>query len=156
VAIATVANPMPTGPVGNRPGWRRAEIPAANAHATARGVAALFAVYAQGGTVGGRRYLSAEQVEVACRGEGPAVDLILGPSMEGREIEMGLGVWLSGPDHHYGPNERAVGHDGYGGSFGMADPALSLSIGYGANLMGQYVIDDPRKTAIIDAVYRAF
>jgi CubicO group peptidase (beta-lactamase class C family) len=155
VAIATLANPMASAEVANTPAWRRAEIPAANGHATARGVAALYGVYAQRGTVAGRRYLSAEQVERAREGQGRCTDLILGPAVGGLETEVALGVWLSGPERHYGPNERSVGHDGFGGSFGMADLEAGLAVGYAMNLMGHHIMDDPRKMAIIDAVYRA-
>jgi CubicO group peptidase (beta-lactamase class C family) len=155
VAIAAVANPMLTGESANTPAWRRAEIPAANGHGTARGIATLYGVYAQGGTSGGSRYLSTGQVQQARQGQGACTDLVLGPAVGGAQTEVGLGVLLSGPDHHYGPNERALGHDGYGGSFGMADPEAGLSIGYAMNLMGQHIIDDPRKMALIEAVYQA-
>jgi CubicO group peptidase (beta-lactamase class C family) len=155
VAIATLGNPLVTADTANQPAWRRAEIPAANGHATARGIATLYGVYAQRGTVDGRQYVSAAQIERACEGQGACVDLVLGAALGGRETEIALGVWLSGPDGHFGPNERAVGHDGYGGSFGLADPEAGLSIGYAMNLMGHHIIDDPRKLAIINAVYRA-
>ena len=54
---------------------------------------------------------------------------------------------------HYGPNPRAVGHDGFGGSFGLADPEAGLSIGHVMNLMGNVIVDDPRKMELIAAVY---
>jgi len=155
VAIAALANPQITDAAANEPAWRRAEIPAANGHATARGIAALYGVYAQRGTFGGRRYLGADQVDIAREGQGACTDLILGPAIGGRQTEIALGVWLSGPNHSYGPNERAFGHDGYGGSFGIADPEAGLSMGYGMNLMGHHVVDDPRKMALIEAVYAA-
>jgi CubicO group peptidase (beta-lactamase class C family) len=155
VVLATLGNPAMTGAAGNEPGWRRAEIPAANGHGTARAVATLYGVLAQRGTVGGREYLSAAQVERARESQGATVDLVLGFGIGGKETEIGLGVWLSGPDGHYGPNEHAVGHDGYGGSFGLADPEAGVSIGYVMNLMGAHIVDDPRKMAVIDAVYQA-
>ena len=155
VVLATLGNPALTGAAANEPAWRRAEIPAANGHATARGIAALYGVLAGRGTVDGREYLSAAQVERVREGQGPAVDVVLGFGIGGRETETGLGVLLSGADGHYGPNERAMGHDGFGGSFGLADPEAGLSIGYAMNLMGAYILDDPRKMAVIDAVYQA-
>jgi CubicO group peptidase (beta-lactamase class C family) len=155
VAIATLANPLVSGESANQPAWRRAEIPAANGHATARGVAAVYNVIAQRGTVAGHRYLSADQAERVREGQGVCADLVLSPALGGMEMEVALGVWLSGPDGHYGPNERAVGHDGFGGSFGLADPEAGLAVGYAMNLMGHHIVDDPRKMAIIEAVYRA-
>lgn len=82
------------------------------------------------------------------------MDLVLGAGFGG-ETEIGLGCWLSGPRGSYGPNPRAFGHDGYGGSFGLADPEARLSIGYVMNRMGSQIADDPRKMALIDAVYAA-
>jgi CubicO group peptidase (beta-lactamase class C family) len=155
VVLATLGNPPLTGAAANEPGWRRAEIPAANGHGTARAVATLYGVLAQRGTVAGRQYLSAGQVERVREGQGAAVDVILGYGLGGQATETGLGVLLSGADGHYGPNERAVGHDGYGGSFGLADPEAGVSIGYVMNLMGAHILDDPRKMAVIDAVYQA-
>ena len=155
VAIAALANPLVSAELGNQPAWRRAEIPAANGHGTARGVAALYNVFAQRGTVAGHRFMSAEQAERAREGQGACADLVLSPALGGRELEAALGVWLSGPAGSYGPNPRAVGHDGWGGSFGMADPEAGLAIGYVMNLMGQHIVDDPRKMALIEAVYQS-
>ena len=42
-------------------------------------------------------------------GQGRYTDLVLG-----FPIEFGLGYGLSGPEHHYGPNPAAFGHDGFG------------------------------------------
>ncbi|WP_181798513.1 serine hydrolase, partial [Streptomyces sp. WELS2] len=71
------------------------------------------------------------------------------------ETEIGLGLWLSGPRGLYGPNPRAFGHDGFGGSCGLADPEAGVSLGYVMNRMGHRIADDPRKTALVDALYRA-
>jgi CubicO group peptidase (beta-lactamase class C family) len=80
------------------------------------------------------------------------VDLVLGAGMGGAEMEFGLGVALSGPEAQYGPNARAFGHDGYGGSFAMADPEAGIAMGYVMNHMGVALAGDPRKTALVDAV----
>ena len=86
-------------------------------------------------------------------GQGRGVDLLLGAGMDGVPMEFALGVILGGPEHQYGPNPRAFGHDGYGGSFGMADPEAGLAIGWVQNKMGSALAGDPRKMAIIDATY---
>lgn len=69
------------------------------------------------------------------------------------DTELGLGLWLSGENASYGPNPRAVGHDGAGGSCGFADPEAGIALGYVMNRMGANIADDPRKMALIDAVY---
>ncbi|GII03358.1 serine hydrolase domain-containing protein [Planobispora takensis] len=153
-AIAALANPVFGAEEANEPAWRRAEVPAANGHGTARAVAALYGVMACGGSWDGRRLLSPEAVERARQGQGPCVDLVLGAGFGG-ETEIALGYWLSGPRGSYGPNPRAFGHDGYGGSCGLADPEAQVSIGYVMNRMGPLIADDPRKMALIEAVYAA-
>lgn len=153
-AIAALTNPVAGAAEANTPEWRAAEIPAANGHGTARAVAALYGVLAGRGSYDGHRVLSPEAAERVREGQGSCRDLVLGAGL-GHETEIGLGLWLSGPHGSYGPNPRAFGHDGFGGSFGLADPEAGVSIGYVMNRMGPHIADDPRKTALVDAVYGA-
>jgi CubicO group peptidase (beta-lactamase class C family) len=53
----------------------------------------------------------------------------------------------------YGPNERALGHSGWGGSCAMADPEKRLSVGYVMNKQSAYLIGDPRPVGLINALY---
>jgi CubicO group peptidase (beta-lactamase class C family) len=156
-ALAALANPSMAAPgaadIGNADRWRRAEIPAANGHATAAALATVYAVLACGGADAGTRLLSADAAERIREGQGRAVDLVLGAGNAGLPNEWALGVLLSGPEGLYGPNPRAFGHSGYGGSFGMADPEARLSIGYVMNHMGNNLSGDPRQVALTDAVY---
>jgi CubicO group peptidase (beta-lactamase class C family) len=151
-ALASLANPPVGAAEANSPAWRAAEIPAANGHGTARAVAALYGIFAGQGSYGGRRVLSPEAAERVREGQGACVDLVLGAGF-GRETELGLGLWLSGPHGSYGPNPRAFGHDGAGGSCGLADPEAGVSLGYVMNRMGTRIADDPRKTALVEALY---
>ena len=153
-AIAALTNPAVSAAGAVTPGWRAAEIPAANGHGTARAVAALYGVFAGRGSYGGHRVLSPEAAERVREGQGGCRDLVLGAGFE-HETEVGLGLWLSGPDGSYGPNPRAFGHDGFGGSCGLADPEAGVSLGYVMNRMGPHIANDPRKTALVDALYGA-
>ncbi|MFD7133441.1 serine hydrolase domain-containing protein [Streptomyces sp. NPDC059894] len=153
-AVAALANPPAGADAANSAGWRAAEIPAANGHGTARAVAALYGVLAGRGGHGGRRLLSAGAAERVREGQGRCRDLVLGAGFA-HETEIGLGLWLSGPNGSYGPNPRAFGHDGFGGSCGLADPEAGLSMGYVMNRMGPHIADDPRKMALVEAVYSA-
>lgn len=154
VALAALANPL-TGAAGaNTAAWRAAEIPAANGHGTARAVAALYGIFAGQGSYGSQRVLSAEAAERVREGQGACRGLVLGAGFDG-ETEIGLGLWLSGTNRSYGPNPRAFGHDGFGGSCGLADPETGVSLGYVMNRMGPHIADDPRKMALIDALYSA-
>ncbi|MGQ4364763.1 serine hydrolase domain-containing protein [Streptomyces sp. SAS_272] len=153
-AIAALTNPLAGAAEANSAAWRAAEIPAANGHGTARAVAALYGILACRGTYGGRRILSPEAAERVREGQGSCRDLVLGAGFA-HETEIGLGLWLSGPNGSYGPNPRAFGHDGFGGSCGLADPEAGVSLGYVMNRMGPHIADDPRKTALVDALYGA-
>lgn len=155
-ALAALTNP-PMAPPGaadaaNADGWRRAEIPAVNIHCTARALATVYAVSAGRGAVGDVRLLTPAGSERLREGQGRGVDLVLGAALA-FEMEWALGVVLSGPEGNYGPNPRAYGHDGYGGSFGLADPEAGIAIGYVMNHMGQALSQDPRKVALVDATF---
>jgi CubicO group peptidase (beta-lactamase class C family) len=152
-AIAALANPMVGAAEANTDEWRRAEIPAANGHGTARALATIYGLLAGGGELGGVRLLSAEGVDRAREGQGRCLDLVLGAA--GVESEFALGFLLSGPEGLYGPNPRSFGHDGFGGSFGFADPEAGVGVAWVMNHMGSVLVGDPRKVAIIDAVYDA-
>ncbi|QQM45603.1 serine hydrolase domain-containing protein [Streptomyces liliifuscus] len=154
VALAALANPVMGAAEANTAAWRAAEFPAANGHGTARAVAALYGIFAGRGSYGSQRVLSAEAAERVREGQGACRDLVLGAGFES-ETEIGLGLWLSGPNGSYGPNPRAFGHDGFGGSCGLADPETGVSLGYVMNRMGPHIADDPRKMALIDALYAA-
>ncbi|MFE9450450.1 serine hydrolase domain-containing protein [Streptomyces sp. NPDC006739] len=153
-ALAALTNPVVGATEANTPEWRAAEIPAANGHGTARAIAALYGVFAGRGAYGGRRVLSPEAAERVREGQGSCRDLVLGAGFA-HDTEVGLGLWLSGPNGSYGPNPRAVGHDGFGGSCGLADPEAGVSLGYAMNRMGPHIADDPRKTALVKALYSA-
>ncbi|MEU0414166.1 serine hydrolase domain-containing protein [Streptomyces griseorubiginosus] len=153
-ALAALTNPVAGAAEANTPAWRAAEIPAANGHGTARAVAALYGIYAGRGSYGGHRVLSPKAAERVREGQGSCRDLVLGIGL-GNDTELGLGLWLSGADGSYGPNPRAFGHDGFGGSCGLADPESGVALGYVMNRMGPHIANDPRKTALVDALYRA-
>ncbi|MFG3275701.1 serine hydrolase domain-containing protein [Streptomyces luteogriseus] len=153
-AVAALTNPAVSAAGACTREWRAAEIPAANGHGTARAVAALYGVFAGRGAYGGLRVLSPEAAERVREGQGGCRDLVLGAGFE-HETEVGLGLWLSGPDGSYGPNPRAFGHDGFGGSCGLADPEAGVSLGYVMNRMGPHIANDPRKTILVEALYGA-
>ena len=145
-ALAALLNPSLAGDEANAPGWRTAEIPAANGHATAQGLATIFGAVADGSG----KYISERTLAAARAGEGTHTDLVLG-----FPIEFGLGYGISGPGGHYGPNPAAFGHDGFGGSAVGCDPEAGVAFAYVMNRMGMNLADDPRKMAVIDGVYQS-
>jgi len=137
----------PTRP--NDPRFRAAELPALNGQASARGVARLAAALAGGGELDGARVLSARTVEAMSIIAADRVDLMLGFNPQ----------WGMGVAHNligvYGANPRTIGHSGWGGSFGAADPDGRIAIGYVLNQMGSELVGDPRGKGLADAVYAA-
>ncbi len=153
VTARAFGNPSSLMAGPNVPEWRRAEIPGANGHATARGLARIYGALARAEGIDGVSVLSRESVE-RCRTEhshGP--DLVLHVS-----TRFGLGFMLpqgSAPGTRFGPNPGSFGHPGAGGSVGFADPETRLGFGYVMNRMGPHILLDPRATRLIDAAYAA-
>jgi CubicO group peptidase (beta-lactamase class C family) len=129
--------------------WRTAELPSTNGHASARGIARIFAALAAGGDgededepVVDRRVL-AEATAEQVYGD----DLILH-----RPSRFGLGFQLTQAERPLGPNKGSFGHFGAGGSLGFCDPGAQLAFGYAMNSMGPRW-QNPRNRALIDACY---
>lgn len=125
------------------------EVPAGNGVGTARSLARLYSVFAEGGSE---------------LGVGPeTIALLTAPpaTKNARDVVMGVPTWYSlgfirpGPDVEFGCSERAFGTPGAGGSFAFADPDARLSFAYVMNKQDFYMFNDPREKALRDAVYRA-
>lgn len=131
--------------VVNTAAWRRAEIPSTNAHATAPGVARVYAGllgHAGDSCLVEPGVLAAFTTERSC-GE----DLVLR-----RPSRFGLGFQLTQPERPLGPHHGAFGHFGAGGSLGFCDPQAGVAFGYVVNTMGPRW-QNPRNRALIDALY---
>jgi len=133
--------------VVNTSQWRRAEIPSANAHATARGVARLYAALAAGGTLEGIEVVGAAILAEAATEHASGLDAVLG-----RSSRFGLGFQLPQPERPIGPNPGAFGHFGAGGALGFADPEAGVAFGYVMNQMGPRW-QNPTTRRLVDAVY---
>jgi CubicO group peptidase (beta-lactamase class C family) len=99
---------------------------------------------------GSERLVSAATMRAARTGQGRCTDLVLGIP-----LEYGLGLGLGGPERHFGPNPAAFGHDGLGGSTVCADPGRGIAFAYVMNRMRTQLLDDPRKMALLTALYEA-
>lgn len=150
VTARAFMNPMSLAFGPNIPAWRSAEIPAANGHASARGVAGVYRALAAGGTIDGVKILSKEGVARCREQQSSGPDRVLQLT-----TRFGLGFMMSQPidGGRFGPNPEAFGHPGAGGSVGFADPEAGVAFGYVMNRMGPHILLDPRATALIDAVY---
>lgn len=129
------------------PEWRRAEIPSANGHGTARAVARLYAAFALGGRIGDVRLFSTETMARMAQRRAFGEDLVLPYTLD----------WAAGVMRNcnavFGPNPETLAHSGWGGSAGFGDPATGLSGAYIMNRQETSLVGDPRARALVDAVY---
>ena len=145
---SSVTNPLLHPDAANAPDRRRAEMPALNGHASADGIARIYAMLVNGGTFQRRRYLSQATIDRLTRVRSDRMDLTLGMS-----VGWAAGVVLNGTTTFFGPNPRVYGHSGWGGSFGCADPDAQLAIGYLCNQMGPDLVGDVRARELCATIY---
>ncbi|MBX3023733.1 beta-lactamase family protein [bacterium] len=131
----------------NRAEWRQAELPSTNGHATARGIARVYAALAAGGALAGVRVLAPALLEAARREHSNGPDRILQ-----RPSRFGIGFQLTQPERPLGPNPGAFGHFGTGGSVGFCDPEAGVAFAYVMNDLGPRW-QNPRNRALMDALY---
>jgi CubicO group peptidase (beta-lactamase class C family) len=139
-------NPKPVAIEPNNRAWRAAEIPGANGHATALGLAKIY-----GSLVSKDSKLltsSSLQEAVRCRFEG--VD-----SSFQNETAFGAGFRIKDSIYNKGAANGAFGHAGWGGTIAFGDPVARIGFAYVTNYMQGFDEDDPRRKRLIDAVYAA-
>jgi CubicO group peptidase (beta-lactamase class C family) len=129
--------------------YLEAEVPAGNGVGTARAIARLYSVFAEGG---GELGVGPETMARLTAEPRPA---------RPRDVVVGVPAWYSlgflrpGPEGVFGSSPRAFGSPGAGGSFAFADPDARLGYAYVMNKMDFHLFDDPREKALRDAVLRA-
>ena len=154
VSGRTFLNPPRTADLVNTRAWRAAEIPAANGHTSARGVARVYAALARGGELDSVRLLTPAAIERAIAPQSSGRDTVLTVPTR---FATGFMLGTPGGIFECGPGRRTFGHPGRGGSIGFADPDARLAFGYVTN---QYVTGtarhpDRRVASLVDAVYAA-
>jgi CubicO group peptidase (beta-lactamase class C family) len=142
-------NPPGIASVGivNTRAWRQTQVPSTNLHATAAGIARIYAALAAGGTLDGTTVLDsdvlAEATTVQSEGWCPVLE---------REVSFGLGFQPTRADRSFGPNAGSFGHFGTGGSLGFADPSAGLAFGYVMNAVKPRW-QNSRNRALVESVY---
>jgi CubicO group peptidase (beta-lactamase class C family) len=138
-------NPPMDVPVTATRAWRGAEIPSAGGTGSARSMAEILAILANGGVANGRRFMS----EAGCR-------RALEPQIEGRDLILGVRVRFGlGFALHGGltPNRNTLYWGGYGGSLVIVDMDSHTSFGYAMNKMGPGTTGDMRSIGIAIALW---
>jgi len=122
-------------------------IPAANGHASAQGVARVYAALANGGELEGVSVLKPAAIARIATPFAGRTDLLLGFT-----DNWGLGVTVN-QMNMLGPSPATFGHGGWGGSIGCANVEAQLGIGYVCGQMGAQMVGDPRATSLCQAVW---
>ena len=133
----------------NDRGTLELELPAGNGVGTARAIARLYSVFAEGGTelVVGPETMARLTAPPTTF---PTKDVVMGvPSY------LSLGFLRPGPEPGFGSSPRAFGAPGAGGSFAFADPDARLGYAYVMNKLDFFIFDVPREKALRDAIHRA-
>ncbi|WP_439476313.1 serine hydrolase domain-containing protein [Brevundimonas sp.] len=128
--------------------WRTMELPSANLHGTAKDLARIMAVVADGGALDGRTVLSpgvlAQMLRERIHGRDKVVPF---------DISWAAGLMRNEGLHIFGPNPTAAGHCGWGGSCAFADPDAGVSGAYVMTRQSPHLIGDPRAQRLIGALY---
>lgn len=138
---------MPKSETFNSHDWRRAEIPGANGHGTARAVGRFYGALARGGEIDGVRLLSSDGLARATELQWAETDIVLG-----RPYRMSLGYLLNNDFIYMGPSPRAFGHHGVGGSIGFADPDARVGFCYATAKAHARFDNGPRAGRVVRAV----
>lgn len=128
--------------VVNTPAWRAAQIGSTSGHASASGIARIYA-----GLIEPPGLLSRDLLADATRhrftGHCPILD---------DEVTYGLGFQPTTDRRPFGPNRSSFGHFGTGGALGFADPESGVAFGYAMNhIVPRW--QSSRNRALVDAVY---
>ncbi|MEM1194050.1 MAG: serine hydrolase domain-containing protein [Pseudomonadota bacterium] len=133
-----------------RADWLAAEIPASNMHATADGLAAFVHPLANGGKdVNGKILLENDVLEEFYRTRSHRADQVLPYT-----LSWGAGM-MHNVNKHFGPNDGAMGHAGFGGSMVVVDPDHQISASFVMNRMSPHLVGDPRTLTLLEALYAA-
>ena len=150
-AVKTLTGPLVPAEVANTPGWRRADIGAANGHGNARSVAQVMSVVARGGEVDGVRLLGQDTIDLIFREQQNGIDLVLGVP-----LRFGIGYGLPQLDIlPWIPDEKICYWGGWGGSMIVTDVGRRMTISYMMNKMGPGIIGSDRSTQYGHAIYDA-
>jgi CubicO group peptidase (beta-lactamase class C family) len=113
---------------------RKACIPSANGHFTARALARMYGALANGGEVDGVRLVSPERIAKMSAVQVETPDRVIMMPLR-KSIGFFNGGKTMGVHGATGPRETAFGHPGAGGSIAFADPEVGLSVAVTINKM---------------------
>lgn len=149
IAARTFNSPSAGSPKNTlTPGWRKAEIPAANGHGNARAIARLQSPLACGGTAFGVTLMSKETAKAALTERIAAKDLVLGVP-----LRFGLGFGLNSEVVPMSPNPNTGYWGGWGGSSVLVDQDARISASFVMNRMIDSILGDRRSYDLVQTLY---
>ncbi len=148
IGMRTFRNPLADASVSGTPGWRKAEIPAANGHGNARSVVRAQTALANGGRAFGVELMSAQGAATIFDQQTDGQDLVLGVP-----LRFGMGYGLSNARMPMGPNEHIAYWGGWGGSTIVVDQDAHLCVSYVMNKMFPGALGDVRGFGLLQAAY---
>lgn len=129
--------------------WREVEVASGSGHGNARGVARIYGVLGNGGSLDGVTLMSKAGIETMITEQHNQTE-----GLQERPYHQALGVLLNTPEAVYmGPNMRSFGHHGIGGSIGFCDPDAGVGFSYACNKMHAVGTNGPRAARLINAFY---
>ncbi|NUS22516.1 MAG: beta-lactamase family protein [Mesorhizobium sp.] len=143
-------NPAPRALAPNDRAWRAAEVPGGNGQSTAHALARIYGVMAAGGAFEGRPLIGRAAIEEAARPRFRGID-----DSFALPAAFAAGYQIEDPVYGGRASPQTFGHTGWGGAVGFADPGAAVGFGYVTNRMLGFDDLDPRRKALIDAVYDA-
>lgn len=132
------------------PGWRQADIGAANGHGNARSVARCQAIVANGGQVDGKQFIKPETIDLIFQEQAYGTDLVLG-----LPVRFGMGYALPSEAAPYLPDRKICYWGGWGGSSIIVDTDKNMTFAYMMNRMADGLLGDFRGQNLIEATYAA-
>ncbi|CAH2400853.1 hypothetical protein MES5069_270091 [Mesorhizobium escarrei] len=113
-------------------------MPGGNGQSTAHALARIYGMMAAGGVWEGKPLISRRTIEEAARSRFRGMD-------ESFEMPAAFAAGRA--------SQQTFGHTGWGGTIGFADLGVGVGFGYVTNNMLGFHDIDPRRKALIDAVY---
>jgi CubicO group peptidase (beta-lactamase class C family) len=144
------ANPPIRALAPNDRAWRAAEVPGANGHATALGLARVYGMMAAGGKLDGAHIIGRGMISEVARERVRGIDASysgLTAYSAGYQVDDALYAGRA--------STETFGHSGWASAIGFADVGAGIGFGYVTNRMASFDGLDPRRKALIDAVYDA-
>jgi CubicO group peptidase (beta-lactamase class C family) len=119
---------------------------------SASSLAKFYAMLANGGELGGRRYFASETLAQMTTTLSSGIDRIFQIP-----TAFSAGFMKDPPETSrriFGPSREAFGHPGAGGSHAFADPETGISFAYVMNQMEQSLLPNEKSLRLVDALYQ--